>query len=76
MSWEIPDDVSEDYIRQIDAEQKIPTTNSKTGETRDIWVRIRKRDNHLWDCECMQVAAAMMMRIMGDTESAAKEDVE
>lgn len=76
MSWEIPDDVSDDYIRQIDAEQKIPTTNAKTGETRDIWVRIRKRDNHLWDCECMQVAVAMMMRIMGDTESAAKEDVE
>ena len=33
------------------------------------WVRIH-RDNHLWDCECMQVAAAMMMRILGEKRDA------
>jgi hypothetical protein len=30
-----------------------------------IWLQIGHRANHLWDCECMQVAAATMLKIIG-----------
>lgn len=74
MPWVVPDDISEDYVKQIDSEHKVPVTNSRTGQTREIWVRIKSRDNHLWDCECMQVAAAMMARILGESASDTEVD--
>jgi hypothetical protein len=51
--WEVPADVSPDYKKQIDSERKDP----KTG----IWKpHSAKTPNHFWDCECMQVVAAIM----------------
>jgi hypothetical protein len=29
------------------------------------WERIGKRPNHYWDCESMQVAAAVMLKLVG-----------
>ena len=30
-----------------------------------LWERIGKRPNHYWDCESMQVAAAVMLKLVG-----------
>lgn len=57
--WQIPDDVGPDYLAQMDAEAKIEVVNGDTGKTSWEWKpRKSKIDNHYWDCECMQVAAA------------------
>lgn len=63
VAWETPDDVSEDYANQIDSEMKKEIVNKKTGAVQMLWVRTR-RDNHLWDCEAMQVAVAMMLGVL------------
>jgi len=56
--FEFPKDVSEDWKKHMVSEIKI-------GDRYDN----QKRDNHLWDCECMGVAAAMMMKLLqGITE--------
>lgn len=63
VAWEIPDDIGKDYIAQIDAETKREVTNSKTKQIEYRWVRTR-RHNHAFDCEAMQIVAAMMLRII------------
>lgn len=62
-SWEIPDDVPKEYLKQIDAEVKKEMKNAKTSQVEFRWVRIR-RDNHGWDCEAMQIVAALMLKII------------
>lgn len=49
---------SKDYARQMHAERKEQQVNRQTGAERWIWVQ-RRRDNHAWDCECMQVVLAL-----------------
>lgn len=46
--------INDDYCRQMCSESKIynPT------ERREEWVEIVKNNNHLWDCEAQQCAAA------------------
>jgi hypothetical protein len=61
-SWEIPKDVSDDYIEQIDAEVKKDFIHPKTKQVTQRWQRVR-RHNHLWDCEAMQVAVAMILKL-------------
>jgi phage terminase large subunit GpA-like protein len=61
-SWEIPKDVSQDYIEQIDSEVKKDFIHPKTKQVTQRWQRVR-RHNHLWDCEAMQVAAAMILQL-------------
>jgi hypothetical protein len=63
VAWEIPDDIGKDYLSQIDAEVKREVTNSKTKQIEYRWVRTR-RHNHAFDCEAMQIVAAMMLRII------------
>ena len=41
--------------------------HDKAGQTVYEWHRVGKRDNHLWDCEGMQVAAAMMAKCLAET---------
>ena len=38
-----------------------------------LWERIGKRPNHYWDCEAMQVAAAVMLKLVGQ-ESVKTDD--
>ncbi|WP_211252267.1 terminase gpA endonuclease subunit [Marinobacterium jannaschii] len=52
--WLLPADVSEDYCRQIVAEE----FNDETGK----WSRVSK-DNHFLDCEGMQYMCARMLRL-------------
>jgi phage terminase large subunit GpA-like protein len=54
--WELSDAADDEYIRQMLSEHKI-VTDPKTGE--EGWVKIRSGgDNHLWDDEVYQLAAA------------------
>lgn len=57
--WEVPDDIDEDYLAQMESEHRI----KKNGKW--LWERIGSRPNHYWDTEAMQVAAATMLKIVG-----------
>jgi predicted transcriptional regulator len=61
-TWEVPADVSVDYVAQIDSEVKKDFIQPKTKQVTQRWQKIR-RHNHLWDCEAMQVAVAMMVKL-------------
>ena len=58
-TWEIPDDVDDDYLAQMESEHRIKERG------RWIWKQIGSRSNHLWDAECLQVVAATMLKIVG-----------
>lgn len=58
-TWEVPDDVPEDYLAQMESEQRIKEKNVW------VWKQIGSRPNHYWDCEAMQAAAATMLKIVG-----------
>jgi hypothetical protein len=57
--WEVPDDIDEDYLAQMESEHRI----KKNGKW--LWERIGNRGNHYWDSESMQIAAATMLKIVG-----------
>ncbi len=65
--WEVPKDIFDEYRRQITAEIKKEVKDPRTGRLKYIWVKLR-RDNHLFDCEAMQIVAAAMERIIGTSE--------
>ena len=56
-TWEIPENVPEEYMKQLDSEQRVKKGNSWE------WQQIGKRPNHYWDCEAMQVCAAYMLKL-------------
>ena len=60
--WEVPDDAGQEYERQINGDVKKEMVNKKTG--RSEWRWVRRHANHYWDCEAMQVAAALMLGIL------------
>jgi phage terminase large subunit GpA-like protein len=62
-SWDIPDDASSDFLKQIDSEMKREVTNSKTKQVEYRWVRTRN-NNHAWDVESMQIVAALMLKLI------------
>jgi phage terminase large subunit GpA-like protein len=62
-SWEIPDDAPQEFLKQVDAEVKKEMKNAKTMQIEFRWVRIR-RDNHAFDCEAMQIVAALMLKLI------------
>ena len=61
--WEVCDlgELADAYARQTDSERKMEHQD-KNGRTRMMWKQIR-RDNHAWDCECMQVVAALIAKL-------------
>lgn len=58
-TWEIPQDAGDDYLAQMDSERRV----NKNGKW--LWERIGSRPNHYFDCEAMQVAAAVMLKLVG-----------
>ncbi len=58
-TWEIPDDVPEDYLAHLESEQRV----QKHGRWQ--WEQIGNRTNHWFDCEVMNIAAAVMLKIIG-----------
>ncbi len=71
--WEYAQDEPQTWRDQIDSEHCKEVINKTTGQIEMRWVK-HKRDNHAWDCECMQVAAAMMAGILGDGSETLAED--
>ena len=64
--WEFGEDVSEAYLFQLNSEVKREVVDKKTKRPVMRWVSFR--DNHLWDCEAMQVTAAMLMGVLANGE--------
>ncbi len=58
-TWEVPENVPEDYLAQMESEHRIKKNNKW------VWEQIGSRPNHLYDAEVMQVAAAVMLKIVG-----------
>jgi hypothetical protein len=54
----------EDYRKQMLAEMKKDIINSRTKQVEQRWVKIGGRPNHLWDCECIALASAMLAGVM------------
>lgn len=59
-TWEVPTDISEDYLKQMESEHRIKKGNSW------IWEQIGNRPNHYLDCEAMNCAGALMLKIIGN----------
>jgi hypothetical protein len=68
--WEVPRDVSEDYRKHMLSEMKKDIVNAKTKQVEARWVKIGGRPNHLWDCECIALASAMLAGVLPVGESA------
>jgi hypothetical protein len=62
--WEVSRDVSDDYRKQMLSEMKKDVIHGKTKQVEQRWVRIGGRPNHLWDCECIAIAAAMLAGVL------------
>lgn len=63
-AWEVPRDVSEDYRKHMLSEMKKDIVNAKTKQVEQRWVKIGGRANHLWDCECIALASAMLAGVL------------
>ena len=63
--WLAYESAGEDYQAQMFSEKKVQR-HDRAGQAVYEWKKIGKRQNHLWDCECMQVVAALMGRILRD----------
>lgn len=59
VTYEVPDDVPEEFLKHMDSEQRIKKGNKW------IWTQIGKRPNHFWDCEAMGIAGLVMMKLLG-----------
>ena len=57
--WHIPHNTGADYIQQLTAERLVEKKNAR-GVPEFVWHRIR-RDNHLGDCEKMQLVQGHLM---------------
>jgi hypothetical protein len=60
VTYEVPDNVPEDFLKQMDSEQRIKTKSGKW-----VWTQIGKRPNHFFDCETMGTAGLVMMKLLG-----------
>lgn len=56
-AWYLPEDISEDYARQIVSESRMRAPGGKVK-----WVQ-RAKENHFLDCESMQGACAMILNL-------------
>jgi len=57
----VPHDVGQEYKNQMESEVRTINTNGKPE-----WKRIGKRDNHLWDCEVMQLVPAAAFGLLSE----------
>lgn len=57
--WELPEDVPDAYREQMDSEVRLRKWIG--GRQKEHWEPLNKNNpnNHLWDCECMQLVAAL-----------------
>jgi hypothetical protein len=75
--WAADVNVGQTYIDQLNAQYKKPLPVKSTGMTQWKWaLRKHGMDDHLLDCERMQVVAASMAGVLDDTIFAAPEQPE
>lgn len=65
--WEHPKDVSQDWKAHMVAEVKRDVVDKQTRQLKPRYITV-SRENHLWDCEAMQIVAAAHYRILGKIE--------
>ena len=63
-TWEIPDDAGVDYHTHINSEIKKDVIQKVTKQIIRRWCRIGSRPNHGWDCEVMQIVAALIKGVI------------
>lgn len=70
--WEVCEKAANaDYWRHMDCEHKVARLSSSTGRTTWTWLpRSSKWPNHLFDCEVMQIAAAIFHKRLRITTNA------
>lgn len=71
-SWELPDDVSAEYVNQLNGERKKQRINGKTG--RPEWRWSRTHANHANDLEAMQTVVAMMLSVLTAPETSQQSE--
>lgn len=64
VTWQLPADIDSVYLKHLSAEY--------FDETKQQWICPEKRANHFFDCETMNLAAALMHGIVGRTPTAEK----
>jgi hypothetical protein len=52
------------YTAQMNSEMREKQTDER-GKKISIWRPIGRRPNHLWDCEAMQIVAALIAQVIG-----------
>jgi phage terminase large subunit GpA-like protein len=58
----VPLDIGDDWINQLDSEERKEFVHQKTKQLMTRWER-KKRANHAWDVEVYQVAAALIWKV-------------
>lgn len=62
-NWTLPRDISEEYMKQFTAEHRVERTRANGTKVVE-WRKKAGRDDHLRDCELMQLVAALAMNIL------------
>lgn len=62
--WEVPHDVSPDYREHMASHKKAHRINRKTGKDVYEWIRIKSRQDHLYDCETYLAGLAVYGRVI------------
>lgn len=60
---EFPADLSKPFENHMKCERRTMEKNTKTGEEKSVWKRPGSKANHLFDCMCYQVGAALAVRV-------------
>lgn len=63
--WHVHSNITKAYIHHMNAESKQSKISPKTGRLTWFYKQVRK-DNHLRDCECMQLVMALKNGILED----------
>ena len=58
-AWHLPRNVGADFMRQLTAEKLVEKMNAR-GAVESVWHQVH-RDNHLGDCEKMQLVAGYLL---------------
>ena len=67
--WEVAHDVSPDYKEHMSSHKKVHRINRKTGRDLYEWIRIKSRQDHLYDCETYLAGFAVYGKIIRPTAS-------
>lgn len=64
--WQIPRDTPDEWFIHMRSEIKVVRRHPFTGRPETVWKLIGKKQNHMRDCECEQIVAAVIARLLGD----------